>query len=204
MFIEPQIHASGSVIVDWAMNFVHWLAWREWLHGATGKTSFPQKLTCMFPWPPTSGEGVLAVLDQLRQTREIIDKEKGAKSGVLKAVPNFAQPWHEWSSSLKREIAQAETARRQDWDGLFGHAPPYPWSIRNGLRFEEPAHYGTPPIPAMQSKPRYVPRYVPGTAETPTLQRDTRPISDELRAVIAAQKKNRELDHARWHGKDTA
>jgi hypothetical protein len=138
-FTEPTKHNSGLFVVDWEVNFVHWLAWREWFHAAFDKQFFPQRLTTMFAWPPASSQGASAVAEQIKGYRDAVGKESGIHTGLLKAVPMIVMPWQEWSSELKRSVAESELRRRREWENdKFDHAPKYPWAPRFGFRWPAP------------------------------------------------------------------
>lgn len=161
MFTEPNCSASGLYAVDWSANFVHWLAWRSWLHGAFGRGFFPQRQTVNFAWPPTSGEGAVTVADQIRQTRETLLREPGRHTGAFKAVPAVIVPWDRWSPALCRDVSESERARRDAWGYSFNEAPTYSWMPRMGFRFDPPESRNAA-LPRANGKPKFVPRYVPG------------------------------------------
>lgn len=169
MFSEPTRGASGLWAVDWASNFVHWLAWRQWLHEVLEKQNFPQRLTVTLAWPPTTGEGAIGYASWLREIRESVARDK-IRGAALKAVPDIVPPWQEWPGHLARDVAQAETQRRHDWDGLFDHAPIYSWSPRMGFRWYPPMVVGVPEVPTLKAKTRYIPRYAPGVDRDETVQ----------------------------------
>lgn len=160
MFTEPVKSASNLFCVDWSTNFVHWLAWRSWMHEAFGKHVFPQHLTTLFGWPPTDHERALMCAEWLRGIREQVSKERG--SGSLSAVPPTVAPWDEWDPRLRQDVALAEMHRRQAWGSSFSMAPVYAWKPRIGFRWAVPMVVGDVEMPRMKAKTRYVPRYVPG------------------------------------------
>lgn len=185
MFTEPPCHASGLYAIDWAENFVHWLAWRSWMHDAFGKTCFPQRLTMNFSWPPTSGEGAQTAADTIRTAREALSREGGRHTGKLLALPDVIVPWNPWPTTLRADVSECERQRRAAWGYAFTEAPEYPWVPRMGFRWSPPMHR-EPVLPTLKPKTRFVPRYVPGRDDGPPEQRlDDRPVSDELRAAAA-------------------
>lgn len=138
MFTEPKKGASGLFAVDWATNFVQWMAWREWYHEEFGKIFFPQTLTVLFAWPPTSGQGAFAVSSWLKEIREAVEREPSkAGGGPCAAVPEHVAPWREWDRSLKQNLAERENDRRAKAGGSFAMKPEYPW--RASIQYRQPA-----------------------------------------------------------------
>lgn len=139
MFTEPTKGTSGLYAIDWATNFVHWLAWREWQHEEFGKRFFPQRLTVLFAWPPTSGQGAFAFGSWLSEIRKEVENESTKRGGgACKAVPDHVAPWREWDQSLKRDLAAAEAERRIEAGSSFAGAPVYPWRASMGIRWAAP------------------------------------------------------------------
>lgn len=150
MFTEPQKTASGLYAVDWQNNYPAWRAWREWYREAFGKKAFPQKLTTLFAWPPSSSDGAQAVVDWLQGLRNEIAKEPAKQGGgPCKAIPEIVLPWRGWNDDLRNDVAADEAQRRQNWDSSFVMAPKYAIRHRMGFRYPKPidgqqARAGTP------------------------------------------------------------
>lgn len=139
MFTEPTKTASGMFVVDWAINYPAWRAWREWLREVFGKKSFPQKLTTQFAWPPESPTGAQTVADYLSGIRKEIEKEdRKHGGGVCKAIPDIITPWRGWTDEQRADVSADEVQRRQEWGSLFANAPIYATRHRTGFRHPKP------------------------------------------------------------------
>lgn len=139
MFTEPKKTASGLYVVDWQNNYPAWRAWREWYTEAFGKEAFPQKMTTLFAWPPSSPTGAQAVADWLQGHRNEIAKEPGKHGGgACAAIPDVVVPWRGWDDKLRADVAADEAQRRKNWDSAFVMAPKYPVRHRMGFRYPKP------------------------------------------------------------------
>lgn len=139
MFTDPKKASGGLFVIDWQENFVHWLAWREWLAEAFGKRFFPQKQTVPFAWPPETPGGTSVVSDWLKNIRaEVEADDRRDGGGPCKAIPDIVLPWRGWTDVLKNDMGHAEVRRRQEWGSSFPLAPIYPIRARQGWRYPSP------------------------------------------------------------------
>lgn len=139
MFTDPKKTAAGLYVVDWKDNYPAWRAWREWYSEAFGKRGFPERMTTLFAWPPTSANGAQAVADWLGQHRAEISIEPGRRGGrAAMAIPDVVVPWRGWSEELRADVAADEAQRRKFWDPSFVMAPKYPIRHKMGYRHSRP------------------------------------------------------------------
>ena len=114
---KPIFSQESLYVVDWNLNFINWLAWRQWWHEALGKNFFPQKLTTEFEMPPTTHAAASMCASRINEIR------KEAK--IAKTVPITPEPWTSWPQAECERLIREESMRRQREGSSFSHIPNY-------------------------------------------------------------------------------